>query len=54
MRQLNASLLFVCLAALLFVVACADTAKKEAEEAAPVETAEATVEEVTLTVTGMT
>ena len=54
MRQLNVSLLFVCLAALLFVFACADTAKKEAEEAAPAQTAEATVEEVTLTVTGMT
>ena len=54
MRQLNARMLFVCFAALLFVVACADTAKKEAEEAAPAQTAEATVEEVTLAVTGMT
>lgn len=62
MRQLNVRMLFVCFAALLFVVACADTAKKEAEEAAPAQTAEetptqtaeATVEEVTLTVTGMT
>ena len=63
MRQLNMKMLFVCFAALLFVVACADTAKKEAEkaapaqtaeEAAPVQTAEATVEEVTLAVTGMT
>lgn len=65
MRQLNMSMLFVCFAALLFVVACADTAKKEAEEAAPTQTAEettetpsqtaeASIEEVTLTVTGMT
>ena len=63
MRQLNVRMLFVCFAALLFVVACADTTKKEAEEAAPaqtaeeaapVQTAEATVEEVTLAVTGMT
>ena len=60
MRQLNARMLFVCFAALLFVVACADTSKKEAEEAAPaaapapVQTAEVAVEEVTLTVTGMT
>jgi hypothetical protein len=60
MRQLNVRMLFVCFAALLFVVcadtACADTSKKEAEEAAPapVQTAEAAVEEVTLTVTGMT
>ena len=63
MRQLNVRMLLVCFAALLFVVACADTAKKEAEEAAPaqtaeetapMQTAEATVEEVTLAVTGMT
>lgn len=65
MRQLNVSMLFVCFAALLFVVACADTAKKEAEEAAPTQTTEettetpsqtvaASIEEVTLTVTGMT
>ena len=63
MRQLNVRMLFVCFAALLFVFACADTSKKEAEkaapaqtveEAAPTQTAEATVEEVTLTVTGMT
>ena len=56
MRQLNVRMLFVCFAALLFVVACADTSKKEAEEAAPapVQTAEVAVEEVTLTVTGMT
>ena len=45
MRQLNARMVFVCLAALLFVVACADNQQK---------TAEATIEEVTLTVTGMT
>ena len=43
MRQLN--LLFVCFAALLFVAACADT---------PQQKAEATIEEVTLNVTGMT
>ena len=65
MRQLNVSMLFVCFAALLFVFACADTAKKEAEEAAPAQTAEettetpsqtveASIEEVTLAVTGMT
>ena len=58
MRQLNVRMLFVCFAALLFVIACADTSKKEAEEAAPtstpVQTVEAAVEEVTLTVTGMT
>ena len=62
MRQLNVRMLFVCFAALLFVVACADTSKKEAEEAAPAQveeaapaqTAETTVEEVTLAVTGMT
>ena len=65
MRQLNVSMLFVCVAALLFVFACADTSKKEAEEAAPAQTAEETtetpsqtaetaIEEVTLTVTGMT
>ena len=54
MRQLNVKMLFVCFAALLFVFACADTAKKEAEEAAPAQTAETTVEEVTLAVTGMT
>ena len=44
MRQLNAGIVFVCLAVLLFVVACADQEKS----------AEATIEEVTLTVTGMT
>lgn len=58
MRQLNVSMLFVCFAALLFVVACADTAKKEAEETAPAQTAapaiEPAIEEVTLAVTGMT
>jgi len=53
MRQLNVSMLFVCFAALLFVVACADTAKKEAEEA-PTQTAAPAIEEVTLAVTGMT
>jgi hypothetical protein len=40
MRQLNARMLFVCFAALLFVFACADTSKKEAEEAAPAQTVE--------------
>ena len=66
MRQLNVSMLFVCFAALLFVFACADTAKKEAEEEAapaqtaeettetPSQTAETSIEEVTLAVTGMT
>ena len=61
MLQLNARTLFVCFAALLFIVACADTAKKEAEEAttqtveeAPAQTAETSIEEVTLAVTGMT
>ena len=53
MRQLNVRMLFVCFAALLFVFACADTAKKEAEEA-PAQTAETSIEEVTLAVTGMT
>ena len=53
MRQLNARMLFVCFAALLFVFACADTAKKEAEEA-PAQTAAPAIEEVTLAVTGMT
>ena len=52
MRQLNVSMLFVCLAVLLFVFACADPSKKEAETSA--QTAEANIEEVTLTVTGMT
>lgn len=52
MRHLNVRIVFVCFAALLFVVACADTPKKQAET--PTQTAEASVEEVTLTVTGMT
>ena len=52
MRQLNVSMLFVCFAALLFVFACADSSKKEAETST--QTAEASIEEVTLTVTGMT
>ena len=52
MRQLNVSMLFVCFAALLFVFACADPSKKEAETST--QTAEASIEEVTLTVTGMT
>ena len=55
MRQLNVSMLFVCFAALLFVFACADSSKKPAETAeTPTQTAEANIEEVTLTVTGMT
>ena len=45
MRQLNTGMVFVCLAALLFVVACSDNQQQ---------TAEATIEEVALTVTGMT
>lgn len=52
MRHLNAQTLFVCFAALLFVCACADTSKKPAET--PSQAAEVSVEEVTLTVTGMT
>ena len=59
MRHLNVSILFACFVALLFVFACADTSKKPAEtpsQAAetPSQTAEASVEEVTLAVTGMT
>ena len=54
MRQLNARMLFVCFAALLLVMACADNTPKEATEEAPTQTAEATIEEVTLAVTGMT
>ncbi len=52
MYQLNVRILFVCLAALLLVVACADTEKKTTE--APSQTTEANIEEVTLAVTGMT
>ena len=62
MRQLNVSMLFVCFAALLLIVACADTSKKPAET--PSQTAEeatetptqtaANIEEITLNVTGMT
>lgn len=52
MRHLNVRIIFVCLAALLLVFGCADSQKKQAET--PSETAEASVEEVTLTVTGMT
>ena len=59
MRHLNARVIFICFAALLFVVACADTQKKQAETPSqtaetPSQTVEASVEEVTLTVTGMT
>ena len=59
MRHLNARVIFICFAALLFVVACADTQKKQAETPSqtaetPSQTAEASVEEVTLSVTGMT
>ncbi len=64
MRQLNARMIFVCFAALLFVVACADTEKKPAEtpsqtaeetkEAPSQQMAAANIEEVTLSVTGMT
>ena len=59
MRQLNVSILFVCFAALLFVFACADSSKKPAETAetkteTTTQTAEANIEEITLTVTGMT
>ena len=52
MRHLNVRVLFVCFAALLLVVACADTQKKTTET--PSQTAEVSVEEVTLAVTGMT
>lgn len=66
MRYLNVRIVFVCLAALLLIVACADTSKKPAETSTqttetpeqaaetPSQTAEANVEEVTLAVTGMT
>ena len=63
MRYLNARIVFVCLAALLFVFACADTSKKPAEAPSqtaeettetPSQTAEVAIEEVTLAVTGMT
>ncbi len=69
MRQLNVRMLFVCLAALLLVIACADTSKKQAETSTettetPSQTTEettetpsqtaASIEEVTLAVTGMT
>ena len=62
MRHLNVRTIFICFAALLFVFACADTSKKQAETTeapsqtaeTPSQTAEAAVEEVTLTVTGMT
>ena len=70
MRQLNLGILFVCFAALLLVIACADTSKKPAETETqttetpsqtaeettetPTQTAAAKIEEVTLTVTGMT
>ena len=59
MRQLNVRTLFVCLAALLFVIACADNQQKPAETPeqtveTPSETPAANIEEVTLAVTGMT
>lgn len=59
MLHLNARMLLVCLAALLLVVACADTQKKTTETPSqtaetPSQTAEVTIEEVTLAVTGMT
>ncbi len=59
MLHLNARIVFVCLAALLLVVACADTQKKTTETPSqtaetPSQTAEVAVEEVTLAVTGMT
>ncbi len=52
MRQLNVIMLFLCCAAMLFVIACADNTQKEAEQATPETTV--ALEEVTLTVTGMT
>ncbi len=58
MRHLNVRTLFVCLAALLFVFACADNQQKPAEtETQATETPDqtaASIEEVTLAVTGMT
>lgn len=63
MSQLNVRTIFVCFAALLFVVACADTQKKPAETPSqtaeettetPTQAAETSIEEVTLAVTGMT
>ena len=63
MRQLNAGMIFVCFAALLLIVACADTQKKPAETPSqtaeettetPTQAAETSIEEVTLAVTGMT
>ena len=64
MRHLNVRTLFVCLAALLLVMACADNQQKPAEtstettetpsQTAETQTAEASIEEVTLAVTGMT
>lgn len=52
MQHIQTKMLFLCLVALLFVTACADTSKKEAAET-PTQTVAANVEEVTLTVTGM-
>jgi len=59
MLHLNVRIVFVCLAALLLIVGCADTSKKPAETSTqtaetPSQTAEASIEEVTLAVTGMT
>ena len=63
MRQLNTGMVFVCFAALLFVFACADSSKKPAETPTqtaeettetPTQTAAASIEEITLNVTGMT
>ncbi len=53
MLHLNVRIVLVCLATLLLVIACADTQKKTTEET-PAQTAEASIEEVTLAVTGMT
>jgi outer membrane biogenesis lipoprotein LolB len=56
-------MLFVCFAALLLIVACADTSKKPAETPSqtaeettetPTQMAEASIQEITLNVTGMT
>ena len=66
MHHLNVRIVFVCLAALLLIVACADTSKKPAETSTQTtetpeqaaetqdQAAEASIEEVTLAVTGMT
>lgn len=53
MPEVNTKMLFICLAVCLCVFACADTSKKEAEEAPATQTLATNIEEVTLDVTGM-